>query len=262
MRALRLLGEVDLIACEDTRHSGKLMAHFGIATSLIAYHEHNEATRSLQLVETLQSGKSVALICDAGTPGISDPGYRLVRSCRKAQIPVRAVPGASAAVAGLSVCGLSAARFAFEGFLPARRHARRGFLEKVAAEERTLVFYEAPHRLVAMLGDVADIMGEQREVAVVRELTKLHEETVTGTASVVFEEFSSRDKVRGELVVIVGPAPEQKPEGSMAEELRRRLSRSDQPPRKVVKEVARLFGVSGSDAYREYLRLKEDGSED
>ncbi|NIQ94414.1 MAG: 16S rRNA (cytidine(1402)-2'-O)-methyltransferase, partial [Desulfuromonadales bacterium] len=181
MRAVRLLGEVDLIACEDTRHSGKLLSHFGISTPLLAYHEHNEAARSARLVENLRAGQSVALISDAGTPGISDPGYRLVRACRQEGIAVRSVPGPSALVAGLSVSGLSAARFAFEGFLPSKSHGRRRFLEEVAAEKRTLVFYEAPHRLAATLEDIVEIMGRQREVAVVRELTKLHEETVTGT---------------------------------------------------------------------------------
>ncbi|MFO7981982.1 MAG: 16S rRNA (cytidine(1402)-2'-O)-methyltransferase [Desulfuromonadales bacterium] len=257
MRAVRVLGEVELIACEDTRHSGKLLSHFGISTSLLAYHEHNEAARSPRLVETLEEGRSVALISDAGTPGISDPGYRLIRACRQAGIPVQAVPGVSAVVAALSVSGLSAARFAFEGFLPAKRHARCNYLERVSNEERTLVFYEAPHRLEAMLGDVVGIMGSEREVAVARELTKIHEETVTGTAAEVLDQFSSRPRVRGELVVMVGPALPQPPEGTLVEELERRLAESDLPPRQVVKEVARLFGVSGSEAYQEYLKIRK-----
>ncbi|HKL48797.1 MAG TPA: 16S rRNA (cytidine(1402)-2'-O)-methyltransferase, partial [Desulfuromonadales bacterium] len=206
MRAVRVLGEVDLVACEDTRHSGKLLSHFGISASLIAYHEHNEAARSSQLVEALEEGRSVALISDAGTPGISDPGYRLIRACRQAGVSVQAVPGVSAVVAALSVSGLSVVRFAFEGFLPAKRNARCSYLERVSGDERTLVFYEAPHRLVAMLEDIIGIMGAEREVVVARELTKLHEETVTGAAAEVLEQFSSRPRVRGELVVMVAPA--------------------------------------------------------
>jgi len=182
-RALRILREVDLVAAEDTRHSRKLFSHFGIATPLTSYFEHNEAQKGERLLDQLRAGKSVALISDAGTPAISDPGFLLVRRCRDEGIPVLAVPGPSAAVAALAVSGLPTERFAFEGFLPARSKARREALQQLWAEPRTTIFYEAPHRLLATLRDICEEMGAEREVAVARELTKLHEELFRGTAA-------------------------------------------------------------------------------
>lgn len=256
LRALRILKEVDLVAAEDTRHSRKLFAHFGINTPLTAYHEHNEARKTAELLEVLAGGRSLALISDAGTPAIADPGYRLVRACREAGIPVAAVPGPAAVTAALSVAGLPTDRFAFEGFLPARAGARRDRLAALHGEERTLVFYEAPHRLAASLRDVAEVFGAAREIAVIRELTKLHEEVVRGAAGEVLEHFGGGSKVRGEIVLLIAPGVKEAPVRPLADVLRERLAAGDRPARQVVKEVAREFGLPGSEVYREWLAIK------
>jgi len=174
-RAIEVLKSVTLIAAEDTRHSGVLLRHFGISTPCLAYHEHNERQQTENVIERLQQGAAVALISDAGTPLLSDPGYHLVRAAQAAGIRVIPIPGASAAVAALSASGLSTDRFCFEGFLPAKSSARRERLQALRRETRTLIFYEAPHRLYATLGDMADIFGRQREVVLARELTKVYE---------------------------------------------------------------------------------------
>ncbi len=256
-RALRVLKEVDLVAAEDTRHSRKLFNHYGITTSLTSYFAHNEAVKGERILELLRQGKSVALITDAGTPAISDPGFLLVRACREQNLPVTAVPGASAVIAALSVAGLPTERFAFEGFLPPKSSARRKLFKALGEEKRTLVFYEAPHRLTASLTDLIDELGADREVAVVRELTKLHEEVFRGTAGQAFTHFE-QDRVRGEIVLLLGPAPEQPPQETVREALQRWRSETDLPMREIVKEVARQFGLSGSDVYKESLKMRDE----
>ncbi|MGE4545206.1 MAG: 16S rRNA (cytidine(1402)-2'-O)-methyltransferase [Pedobacter sp.] len=256
-RALRVLKEVDLVAAEDTRHSRKLFNHYGITTSLTSYFAHNEAVKGERILELLRQGKSVALITDAGTPAISDPGFLLVRVCREQNLPVTAVPGASAVIAALSVAGLPTERFAFEGFLPPKSSARRKIFKALGEEKRTLVFYEAPHRLVASLADLIDELGEDREVAVVRELTKLHEEVFRGTAGQALTHFE-QDRVRGEIVLLLGPAPEQPQQETVREALQRWRSETDLPMREIVKEVARQFGLSGSDVYKESLKMRDE----
>jgi 16S rRNA (cytidine1402-2'-O)-methyltransferase len=198
----------------------------------------------------------VALITDAGTPAISDPGFLLVRRCHEEGLPVSAVPGPSALIAALSMAGLPTERFAFEGFLPAKPAARRRALRELCGEQRTLVFYEAPHRLPATLRDVRTEFGEERELAVVRELTKLHEELFRGTVAQACEHF--RDKVRGEIVLLIGPAPEQAPQESVREALRRWRAETDLPMREIVKRVAREHGLSGSEVYKESLALRDE----
>lgn len=257
-RALRVLREVDLVAAEDTRHSRKLFSHYGINTPLTSYFQHNEAAKGERLLELLRQGKAVALISDAGTPAISDPGFLLVRRCREEGIPVTAVPGPSAAIAALSISGLPTERFAFEGFLPSRSGARRKILRGLQGADRTVIFYEAPHRLRAALRDVLEELGGQRQVAVARELTKLHEELFRGPVSAAIEHFGEV-RVRGEIVLMVAPAPEEKPRGTVREALRRQMD-GGVPPREVVKQVAREFGVSGSEVYQEYLLLKQEGT--
>ncbi len=255
-RALRILQEVDLVAAEDTRHSRKLFNHYGIGTPLTSYFQHNEAAKGQRIIEALRQGKSVALISDAGTPAISDPGCLLVQSCHEAGIPVSAIPGPSALIAALSMAGLSTERFAFEGFLPARTHARRQLLRSLQNEMRTLVFYEAPHRLAAALQDVRAELGEERSVAVVRELTKVHEELFRGTAAEACAHFAG--KVRGEIVLLIAPPKATAPEESVREALQRWREETDLPLSKIARKLAREYGLSGSEIYREGLALQDE----
>jgi 16S rRNA (cytidine1402-2'-O)-methyltransferase len=256
-RALRILREVDLVAAEDTRHSRKLFHHYGIKTPLTSYYEHNEVLKADRILQVLHEGKSVALISDAGTPGIADPGFRLVSRCREEGISTVAVPGPSAVIAALSVSGLPVDRFVFEGFLPAKTHARRQVLQRLRGEERTAIFYEAPHRLLAALGDIEAELGEDRVVAVARELTKLHEEFFLGTVAEASGHFG-KEPVKGEIVLMVAPAAPEKPTGSVKEALRRWRSETDLPMREIVKQVAKEFGLPGSEVYRESLELKDE----
>ncbi|WP_305044188.1 16S rRNA (cytidine(1402)-2'-O)-methyltransferase [Geoalkalibacter sp.] len=255
LRALRVLKEVALIAAEDTRHSRKLLNHYAIATPLVACHEHNEEARAAQLLVRLQDGADVALISDAGTPAISDPGYVLVRRCRAAGIRVEAIPGPSAVTAALSAAGLPCARFAFEGFLPAKKKAREDLLSALRDEPRTLVFYEAPHRLAQTLEAVARIYGNERPVAVARELTKKHEELFSGSAGDARRHFSG--EVRGEIVLLIAPAEKAAAEpADVTAALRRLAAQEDLPPAELVRRVAKTTGVARNAVYQEYLRLK------
>lgn len=256
-RAARILQEVDLIAAEDTRHSRRLLDHYAIKSTLISYHEHNETERAGQLLERLRDGESIALISDAGTPAIADPGYRLVRRCRQAGVEVVAVPGPSAVVAALSISGLPTDSFSFIGFLPAKAQARRNTLLSLSEESRTTACYEAPHRLQACLRDIVDLLGEDRELAIARELTKRHEELFYGTAAAANDYFSA-GKVRGELVLLVGPAEKNRPEGTVADALLRLRENSDLSWKEIVKQVAKDFELPSRDVYRESLALRDN----
>jgi 16S rRNA (cytidine1402-2'-O)-methyltransferase len=204
-RAVRILGEVDVIACEDTRHSARLLSAHAIHTPTISYFEHNEQHRTPALIERLARGENVALITDAGTPAISDPGYRLVSAAMAAGIRVAAVPGPSAAVAAISISGLPTDRFTFEGFLPQRAGARRNAIAALKREPRTMVFFEAARRLAATLEDMATALGASREAAVVREITKTFEESVRGTLGELHARFAATEP-RGEIVLVVAGA--------------------------------------------------------
>jgi 16S rRNA (cytidine1402-2'-O)-methyltransferase len=204
-RALRVLGEVAIIACEDTRHSARLLSAYSIRTPTISYFEHNEERRTPELIERLQRGESVALVTDAGTPAISDPGYRLVRAALAEGIRVAALPGPSAAVAAISISGLPTDRFTFEGFLPQKASARRNALEALKRESRTMVLFEAARRLIATLGDMESVFGREREAVVVREITKTFEESVRGTVSELRTHFTAVEP-RGEIVIVVAGA--------------------------------------------------------
>jgi len=204
-RAVRILSEVDLIAAEDTRHSRVLLTHYGIATPMQAFHEHNETQLEGRILERLAQGQSVALVSDAGTPLLSDPGFRLVRAAREAGLPVFVVPGPSAVTAALSVAGLPTDRFAFEGFLPVKSAARKKRLGELGQESRTLVFFESSHRIEAALADMAEVFGAGRQAAVCRELTKKFETVLRGPLSELHGELTrDPNQGRGEFVVIVG----------------------------------------------------------
>lgn len=202
LRALRVLREVNLIACEDTRTSGILLAHYDIATPKTSYHDHNETRKAPQLIERMQAGQDVALISDAGSPGISDPGFYLVRECVRHDIPVEALPGATAFVPALTASGLPCDRFVFEGFLPAKK-GRQTKLNALADEPRTMVFYESPYRLVKALTQFEDVFGPEREAAVAREVSKKFEEVRRGPLRDLRTYYEAQPKVRGEIVVVV-----------------------------------------------------------
>src|SRR5580692_1927973 len=206
LRALRVLKEADVIACEDTRQTQKLLNHFSITTRTTSYHEHNELTKSEELVKMMEAGASVALVTDAGMPGISDPGYRLIRLAIQNQIPVVPTPGASAFLSALVASGLPTDSFRFSGFLPAKRGERRAALEAIRSSPRTQVFYEAPHRIVEALSDVCEVLGDTRHVVVAREVTKLHEEFLRGRAAEVLENLKAREVVKGEITLLIGKA--------------------------------------------------------
>lgn len=205
-RGVRILQTVDLIAAEDTRHTGKLLHHFQIKTPQISYHEHNRNSRIPELLKQLGEGKAIALVTDAGMPGISDPGYELVKACVAAEISVVPIPGANAAITALSAAGLPTDRFVFEGFLPAKAQGRREHLEFLKTEPRTLIFYESPHRLPETLQDLADIFGSDRQIVLARELTKLYEEFWRGTLAQALAYCSDKEP-QGEYTLVVAGSP-------------------------------------------------------
>jgi 16S rRNA (cytidine1402-2'-O)-methyltransferase len=252
VRALRILREARLIACEDTRHTATLLRAHGIATPTTSYFEHNERWKGERILEVLRGGGDVALVSDAGTPGVSDPGYRLVRDARSEGIPVIPVPGPSAAVAALSVSGLPTDRFLFVGFLPARAGARRKALEELAAVRETLVVYESPLRVRATLEDLLDVWGD-REAFLCREATKLHEEYVRVPLSELRRLLAARSSVKGEIVLVIAGAPEAVAATETAEALFARLTSEGRTRREAVKEVARALGLPARDVYRRVL---------
>jgi 16S rRNA (cytidine1402-2'-O)-methyltransferase len=248
LRALRVLREADLVACEDTRHTGKLLAHFEIEKATVSYHEHNESQRTAELLSKLEAGARIALVSDAGTPLISDPGYRLVTAAIAAGIPVVPIPGASALLTALSAAGLATDSFRFCGFLPPKSAQRRKTLEQLRGETCTLIFYEAPHRIQDTLVDIAEIFGD-RPVVVARELTKLHEEFLRGTATEVAAQLTS---VKGEITLVIGKGSfaAAVPETPVAEAVRA-LEQQGVPRMDAIKLVARARGLSKRDVYKE-----------
>ncbi len=251
LRALRVLGEVDVIAAEDTRHSRQLLAHHGIERPLVALHEHNEEAQAPRLVQRIRAGESVALVSDAGTPLLSDPGYRLVRLAIEAGLPVVPLPGPSAVTAALSVCGLPTDRFAFEGFLPAKRAARLARLQALRHEQRTLVFFETGRRLEDALADLDEAFGPERAVAVCRELTKRFETVLRGALAAVRERVGEdADQRRGEFVLVVAGAEAAAGDGlaealDLARALREHLGASQ-----AARIAAQVHGVSRRELYR------------
>ncbi|MFN6519442.1 MAG: 16S rRNA (cytidine(1402)-2'-O)-methyltransferase [Nostoc sp. CreGUA01] len=210
-RAVRILQTVDMIAAEDTRHTGKLLQHFEIKTPQLSYHEHNRTSRIPELLEYLANDKTIALVSDAGMPGISDPGYELIKACIEAGINVVPIPGASAAITALSAAGLPTDRFVFEGFLPAKTQQRREYLESLQTESRTLIFYESPHRLQDTLQDLAQMLGSDRQIVLGRELTKLYEEFWRGTIAEAIAHYSQREP-QGEYTLVLAGIPPSQPQ--------------------------------------------------
>src|SRR6266404_3582534 len=253
LRALAVLRAADVVACEDTRHTQKLLHHFGIAVRTVSYHEHNEAERAAELLAELEGGARVALVSDAGMPGISDPGYRIVTLAVERNIPVVPVPGASALVAALAASGLPTDSFCFHGFLPAKSGARRALLERLAAAEQTLVFYEAPHRIVEALTDLLETMGPDRPVVVARELTKLHEEFLRGRAADVLAALRKRGDVKGEITLLVGKAEQaqSQPVTNVRSRVEALMAAQALDERAALKQLAKDTGRSKSELYRE-----------
>lgn len=255
-RAVRVLSEVDWIACEDTRQTRKLLDHYRIQTSRISYHEHNEMDRARELCSRLLGGESGALVSDAGVPLISDPGYRLVHSAVGAGIVVQPVPGPSALLAALSASGLPTDAFHFGGFLPAKPGQRAHALEALKNEHATLIFYEAPHRVVESLADIQNVLGD-RDIVVAREITKVHEEFLHGTVSEVRRQIDGREVIKGEVTILIAkatrPEVDDRPiEVAVEAQMRSGLSRMD-----AIKAVARSRGLSKRDVYREFEHLPQ-----
>lgn len=256
LRALSVIAQADVVYCEDTRHSRKLLAHFGLSRPLQAYHEHNAARERPRILRNLQDGKSVAIISDAGTPLVSDPGFKLVREAQDAGIAVLSVPGASALLAALVSAGLPTDQFFFEGFLPSKSGARRNRLSGLAQIPGTLIFYEASSRLRPMLADAAEILGE-RQGAVAKELTKLNESVLRGPLAELPEQLSDEFAGRGEFVVLVGPpVAEVASDADIAELLGRALP--DRSVRDAVREVSEALGVQRSRVYEIALSMRQD----
>jgi len=260
LRALRVLQSVDRIACEDTRQTQKLLNHFEIKKPTVSYHLHNEGSRSADLVEELRAGERIAIVSDAGTPGIADPGGMLVQAAIAAGVPVFPVPGANAAVSALIASGLSTENFFFHGFLPSKAGARKTFLEELmrggGEKNPTHVFYDSPQRIVETLADVESVFGGSHPIVVARELTKLHEEFLRGTVSQVRETLASREQVRGEIVLLLsGEFAAETATGSIAEAVAA-LMKDGLSEKDALKRVAKERGLGKSEAYREWQRSR------
>jgi 16S rRNA (cytidine1402-2'-O)-methyltransferase len=258
LRALRILREqVAVIACEDTRQTQKLLEHFQIRKPLLSYHEHNEASRTTELIERLERGESVALVSDAGTPLLSDPGYRIVSAATERNLTVVPLPGASAALAALSASGLPTNEFRFIGFVPQKAGARRKVLEGLLKEEATVIAYDSPHRILETLAAMADVFGN-RPVVVARELTKIHEEFLRGTAAGIQAQLSQRASIKGEFTILIGKA-EDTPSGLDPVTEVERLQREEHLDRMgAIKIVAKELGLPKREVYR--LALEQDNN--
>ena len=260
LRALQTLKDVDLIACEDTRHTANLLNHYGIEKPTLSYHEHNELTRAAEVVVHLERGDNVAVVSDAGMPGVSDPGYRLVALAIRHHIRVVPIPGASAFLSALVASGLPTDAFHFGGFLPAKSGARRTALEAVRNSPRTQIFYEAPHRIVESVRDVVETLGAERHIVMAREVTKLHEEFLRGRAQDVLAQLEKREDIRGEITLLIGKAEETAhmpvSRNTVAQRVKELVGSEKLEEKAALKQAAREFGLSKSEAYRELQRAK------
>jgi 16S rRNA (cytidine1402-2'-O)-methyltransferase len=257
-RAVRILREADLIACEDTRQTRKLLEHYGIEKPTVSYHDHNEQQRAQELVAKLQEGLSIAQVSDAGMPGVSDPGYRLVNLAIEKGITVVPVPGASALVSALAASGLPTDAFEFRGFLPAKSGQRRTVLESLREVQHTVIFYEAPHRILESLHEIAGILGAGRQVVIARELTKLHEEFIRGTAGEILKRLDGRE-LRGEITLLIGKA-ENVDHATRGADLPARLKEimelEQLDEKAALKALAKEQGLPKSELYRELQRVQ------
>lgn len=255
-RAVRVLKEADLIACEDTRHTAKLLHHYGIDKPTISYHEHNETARAEELVAKLTAGLNVAQVSDAGMPGISDPGYRVIKLAIERGVPVVPIPGASAVVAALAASGLPTDSFQFLGFLPAKSGQRRTVLESLRSATHTTVVYEAPHRIAETMKDIVELLGAERSIVLARELTKMHEEFIRGSAAEVLQRVEEHE-LKGEMTLLIGKGQEQP---VATKDIGRRLAEIMQEQKldenAALKVLAKEQGISKSEAYRELQRVR------
>jgi len=262
LRALRILKEVDQIACEDTRHTQKLLSHYNIRKPLVSYHEHNELTRAPELVVAMEQSAQIALVSDAGVPLVSDPGYRLVTLCLRHRIPVVPIPGPSALLAALSASGLPNEEFLFAGFLPARSGERRRALERLRIEDRTIIFYEAPHRIEETLIDAHEILGD-RPACIAREVTKLHEEFRRGSLAELAASLAEKP-ARGEITLLIGPVPAEEKSAlrdtsqSLADRVDELIRQAKLDRKEALKLAAKERGLSKRAAYQELHLESED----
>jgi 16S rRNA (cytidine1402-2'-O)-methyltransferase len=256
LRALRVLRSADRIACEDTRQTQKLLNHFEIRTPTVSYHMHNEGPRAEELITELKQGARIAVVSDAGTPGIADPGGQIAAAAIAAGISVFPIPGANAAISGLIASGLPTDRFIFHGFLPAKAGQRKTALEELIRSDVTNVFYEAPHRILDTLQDIEAVFGSSQHVVIARELTKLHEEFIRGPVSELRAQLATRASVRGEIVLMLAPSPGEpsSTQKSLAAEVTALMKSEGMSEKDALKRVARERGIGKSEAYRELQR--------
>jgi len=262
MRALRILKEVDQIACEDTRHTQKLLSHYQIHKPLVSYHEHNELTRAPELVLSMEQGAKIALVSDAGTPLISDPGHRLVSLCLRHKITIVPIPGPSALLASLSASGLPNEEFLFVGFLPARSGERRRALERLRIEDRTIILYESPHRIADCVADAREVLGD-RAACIAREVTKLHEEFIRGKLSDLSNALKETP-ARGELTLLIGPedsagvrTPANSTQG-LADRVEELIRQAKLDRKEALKLAAKEHGITRRAAYTQMIHLHEE----
>lgn len=258
-RAVAVLNQVDIIAAEDTRHSKKLLTHYGIMTKLVSCHEYNEVAKIPQFITHLKKGLDIALISDAGTPGISDPGYKLVRAVAKQHLPIIPIPGCSAAIAGLSVSGLPTDSFLFLGFLPRKQQKREQDIEAVANHRATLIFYESPRRIKALIETMCRLLGN-RNAFLAREITKLHEEYIRGPLSDILKALEAKPVIKGECALFVqGRLDEETPDADQLETiLRKKLAATDLSTSDLAGQVSRAFKVSKKQVYDMILKLNRE----
>jgi len=263
LRALKILDRVDLIAAEDTRKTRRFLELHGIKGSFISYHEHNEKERTPQILAKLQSGKSIALVSNAGTPTVSDPGYRLINSAAENDVSIVPVPGASAAAAALSVAGLPTDAFIFAGFLPKKKAKRLKQLGELAQEPRTLIFYESPNRILTLINEIIDTIGNRYGV-MAREMTKLHEEFIRGRLSEVLEILAARSGIKGECTLLVAGSDETRTVGweTVKSEIQDLLKSTQEPVSRMAKQISQKYGLSKNKVYQEALKIRRQMAED